>query len=49
MIHQYGFKAFSKTVMNNDLVQTYTPKKEIKPISQTYQQWKEKLDSHLNQ
>lgn len=49
MIHQYGFKAFSKTVMNNDLVQTYTPKKEIKPISQAYQQWKEKLDSHLNQ
>lgn len=49
MIHQYGFKAFSKTVMNNDLVETYIPKKENKPISQAYQQWKEKLDSQLNQ
>ncbi|MEZ2413367.1 xylulokinase [Muriicola sp. E247] len=49
MIHQYGFKAFSKIVMSNDLVHTCTPEKENKPISQAYQLWKEKLDSQINQ
>ena len=47
MIHQIGFTAFSKAVLSNDLVHTFTPEKSTQPYTQAYQLWKNELELHL--
>lgn len=47
-LHTGDFASFSKTIMNNDYVMTFTPNKEKQAFKEAYQNWKKELELILN-
>ncbi|WP_397445665.1 xylulokinase [Polaribacter sp. R77954] len=47
-LHTGDFASFSKTIMNNDYVMTFTPSKEKQPYLEAYNNWKKELELILN-
>ncbi|WP_299062757.1 FGGY family carbohydrate kinase [uncultured Polaribacter sp.] len=47
-LHTGDFASFSKTILNNDYVMTFTPKKEKQAFKEAYKNWKKELELILN-
>ena len=47
-LHTGDFASFSKTIMSNDYVMTFTPNKEKQAFKEAYENWKKELELILN-
>ncbi len=47
-LHNGDFKAFGKTIMDNDHVMTFMPFKDKQPYLEAYENWKKELELILN-
>ncbi|WP_298486216.1 FGGY family carbohydrate kinase [uncultured Maribacter sp.] len=47
-LHNSDFKAFGKTIMDNDHVMTFMPFKDKQPYLEAYKNWKKELELILN-